>query len=433
MTASVRLFACALLLIGVPAAAWAQGSAAVLPAPADQAATEAPLRVYLDCSDRDCDFDYLRQEITYLDYVRDRKDAEVHVLVRTRGTGSGGREYEVEYIGLSRFTGQTRTSTFSTSGTDTSDERRKEFARVFTLGLVPYLLDTPAAGHLGLQFSAPPQVSCCTEPAGDPWNYWIFRIGAGTQVDGERSETSREFEGDLSANRTTDAWKVSFSAEGQYNENDFVLSDGRKLTSTSNDHTVRGLVIKSLDRDHWGAAFRAQTGANTRTNQDRSTRIAAGVEYSIFPYDESSERSLILQYTLGANRFKYNERTIYDKLEETVADQAFLTRLALRQPWGSTQISFNASSYLHDLARNRYGVDGRIDIRLFRGFTLDVNGNASQVHDQLYLPAGEATDEEILLRRRQLQTSYRYRISVGFSYQFGSIFNNVVNPRFDAR
>jgi hypothetical protein len=433
MSMVVRPLAYALLLLCFASPAWAQDPGVALPSPTGQTAAPPPLKVYLDCSDRDCDFNYLRQEIAYLDYVRDRKDAEVHVLVRTQNTGSGGRKYDLEYIGLGRFSGQDRTSTFTTSGTDTSDERRKEFARVFTLGLVPYLLSTPAAEYLGLQFDAPTQVSCCTEAASDPWNYWIFRVGASTQFDGERSTKSREFQGNLSANRTTDAWKISFSADGQYNENDFILSDGRTVTSTSNDYTVRSLVIKSLGRDHWGAAFRVQIGADTRTNQDRATRVAAGLEYSVFPYDQSTERALVMQYTLGVNGFKYAERTIYDKLQETVADQQFLTRLALRQPWGSTTISFTASSYLHDLSLNRYGVDGRIDVRLFRGFTLNINGNASQVHNQLYLQAGEATDEEILLKRRQLQTSYRYRLSVGFSYQFGSIFNNVVNPRFDAR
>jgi hypothetical protein len=60
--------------------------------------------------------------------------------------------------------------------------------------------------------------------------------------------------------------------------------------------------------------------------------------------------------------------------------------------------------------------------------TLD--GSVSRIHDQLYLRAGEATDEEILLRRRQLATSYRYRFSAGVSYTFGSMFNNVVNTRF---
>jgi len=42
-----------------------------------------------------------------------------------------------------------------------------------------------------------------------------------------------------------------------------------------------------------------------------------------------------------------------------------------------------------------------------------------------------ASLEEILLRRRELETSYYYYFSIGLSYTFGSIYNNVVNPRFD--
>jgi hypothetical protein len=61
---------------------------------------------------------------------------------------------------------------------------------------------------------------------------------------------------------------------------------------------------------------------------------------------------------------------------------------------------------------------------------VNFGGSAARIRDQLYLRAGEATDEEILLRRRQLATSYRYSMFVGVGYTFGSIFNNIVNPRF---
>jgi len=38
--------------------------------------------------------------------------------------------------------------------------------------------------------------------------------------------------------------------------------------------------------------------------------------------------------------------------------------------------------------------------------------------------------EDVLLRRYALETNYNYWTSIGFSYSFGSIFNNIVNPRF---
>jgi hypothetical protein len=40
------------------------------------------------------------------------------------------------------------------------------------------------------------------------------------------------------------------------------------------------------------------------------------------------------------------------------------------------------------------------------------------------------TNEEILVRQLELATGYQYEFSVGISYSFGSIYNNVVNPRF---
>ena len=178
-------------------------------------------------------------------------------------------------------------------------------------------------------------------------------------------------------------------------------------------------------------AARTSVGASTFENRDLAIRAAAGLEYSFFPYSESTRRVLFAQYTIGVNRLSYRERTIYDKLDETVYDQNFQTTLSLRQPWGSSRVTFEAANYLHDFSKHRLEFDGRLDIRLFRGFSLNINGNASRVRDQLYLPAGGASDEEILLRLRRLQTSYRYGLSMGLSYQFGSIFNNVVNPRFD--
>jgi len=58
------------------------------------------------------------------------------------------------------------------------------------------------------------------------------------------------------------------------------------------------------------------------------------------------------------------------------------------------------------------------------------NVNASRIRDQLALPARGATDEEILLRIRRLQTGYEYNLGVSLTYTFGSIFSSVVNPRF---
>ncbi|MDQ3069796.1 MAG: hypothetical protein M3R55_08720 [Acidobacteriota bacterium] len=402
-------------------------------APVQQQAPSQPLRVFLDCSS--CDFDFLRTEIKYVDYVRDRKDANVHVLVTTQGNATGGQDFQLEYIGLGPFEGQTRTLRYVSRGTDTSDERRRGFSRTFGLGLVPFLFGSEAAARLHVEYDVPIEeqntAPTATTAASDPWNLWVFRTGLSVNLDGERANRGSGIRGNFSASRTTDIWKLSFSGNGDYNSDTFTLSDGRELSSVSKNWSTRALAIRSLGSQHWAAAGRASAGASTFENRDLALRAAAGLEYSFYPYAESTRRALYAQYTLGINRLTYDVVTIFDKLEETLYDQNFQATLALRQPWGSTRVSVEAASYLHDLSLHRMEVEGRIDVRLFRGFSLNVNGNASRVRDQIYLPKGAASDEEILLRLRRLQSGYRYALSVGFNYQFGSIFNNVVNPRFE--
>ena len=121
-----------------------------------------------------------------------------------------------------------------------------------------------------------------------------------------------------------------------------------------------------------------------------------------------------------------------DKLEEVLGDHRVAAILALRQPWGTWRASAAYSAYLNDASKYNIDLFADADVRLFRGFNLNIEGSFSRVRNQLYLPAGEATDEEVLLRLRRLETGYRYRVLVGFSYQFGSIYNNVVNPRWSS-
>ena len=88
------------------------------------------------------------------------------------------------------------------------------------------------------------------------------------------------------------------------------------------------------------------------------------------------------------------------------------------------------NSFFNDLSKYSTSVSGNLSFRVVRGLSLNVNASTSLVRDQLHLAKADLSDEEILLERRQLATDSRYSISFGFSYTFGSIFNNVVNPRF---
>ena len=46
---------------------------------------ESALKVFLDC--QYCDREYIKREIPFVNYVRDRKEAQVHILITIRATG----------------------------------------------------------------------------------------------------------------------------------------------------------------------------------------------------------------------------------------------------------------------------------------------------------------------------------------------------------
>ncbi|MBK5297207.1 MAG: hypothetical protein JJE40_08620 [Vicinamibacteria bacterium] len=392
-------------------------------------ATDEPVRVFLDCVETRCDFDYLRTEIAFVDYVRTRQDADVHVMVTSQRTGSG-IEYAMRFIGLDRFDGQTDDLTYSSSDTDTADERRAGFARMLSLGLVRYVITTAAGRDLRVVVAGqglPREQSPARQS--DPWNYWVFRSRLASRVDAESSVSSYGVNGALSANRTTDAWRTHLSADAAYWQSDYDLGGEDPYRGVSRNSGVRAVVVKSLS-DRWSAGLRASVTSSTYVNQDLAGRVAPAIEYNLFPYAESTRRRLTLQYAAGVRRFVYDQVNVFGYTEETRWDHSFEAALDLKRPWGTINASVDGAQYLDDPQKYRLNFDNEFDIRLFRGLSLSLTSAAAVIRDQIYLPAGEATAEEILVRQRQLETGYRYQLSVGFSYTFGSIFNNVVNRRF---
>src|SRR5688572_27245869 len=64
------------------------------------APTDALPRAFRDCQANACDDDFLLTELTWLNFVRERTLAIVHVLATSQSTGSGGTELTVAFIGL---------------------------------------------------------------------------------------------------------------------------------------------------------------------------------------------------------------------------------------------------------------------------------------------------------------------------------------------
>jgi hypothetical protein len=386
----------------------------------------ARLRVFLDCQ-YECDVNYLKQNIDFIEYVRDRNTADLHVLVTTQETGGGGMAWTLKFIGLEYFQEQDHSLNFTTPDSTTEDDRRKEFARVFKVGLVSYAAQTTVAPNLEVSFKPSPET--VMKPVKDSWDYWVFRFGAGGNLNGEKTSNNHSYRVNFSSSRTTEQWKINVSLYGNTNNSTFNVSDDLTVKSSTNSWNVSSLVVKSLG-PKWSYGARTSINHSSFSNMDRSVGAFPAFEFDFFPYSESTRRSLTVQYSVGATTYKYRELTIYDKLEETVPSHSVNTSLGLRAPWGSLGGTANISQHLNHRDRYRISLSGNTDIRLFKGFSFNIYTQYDKIGDQIGLRKEDATTEEVLLRIRQRATGYSYYMNFGFSYSFGSIFNSTVNPRF---
>lgn len=387
------------------------------------------LRLFLDCH-TGCDRDYLRTELTLVDWVTDRTAADVHVIATSLSTGAGGSEVTLEFLGRNTLAGLGDRHLFRTSPDATDDDRRREFHRVLRLGLTRYLLMARQAGSLTLAQADGDDDEPTAGSQSDPWKLWVFTTEANASLDGESRESNYQVGVEVSASRTTADWKIRFDIGFDIDRSTFELDDGDKFTARRDGWDSEMLVVRSLG-PHWSVGGLVESWSYKPDNLDYRARLAPAIEWNYYPYTEATRRQFVVLYTVGYNHYNYVEETIFERTEETRFDHKLQVGYEARQPWGDAYLSGSASSFLHDWGLNRLGIEGGISVRLARGLELDVYGGYSRVRDQITLQKGDATPEEIFLRLRELATGYEASLEVGLSYTFGSFLNTIVNPRFD--
>ena len=155
------------------------------------------------------------------------------------------------------------------------------------------------------------------------------------------------------------------------------------------------------------------------------------IEYDIFPYSESTRRIFRIFYIVSLAYNDYSDTTQFFKTEETLWSHKIQTSYTTVQKWGNINFSARWSNYLHDFSLNNLYLNSSVSLRVTKGLSVNLSARYSFVHDQISLRKGSASIEDVLLQRRELSTKYSYYFRFGLSYTFGSIYNNVVNPRLD--
>jgi len=388
---------------------------------ADELKKSAP-KVYVDGDHLDMNF--IKEEIQFVNYVRDRTEADVHVLITQQGTGSGGKEYTLKFIGQELFEDLQNELKYYANKIETKDESRRGLVQMLKLGLATYVARTPISAILQVNMDRKVR-STAVE---DPWNFWVFSISANGRLNGEKSRKSNSLFGNVSINRTTPQSKFRLGVSTNIEESKFDYED-YKETSRSTYRALDGLYVYSLG-EHWSIGSFLSLNYSTYSNIALGLSLGPAVEYDVFRYSESTRRQLRFQYRIGYNLDKYFEETIYNKMEDRTLSQTLSATFDFTQPWGNVEITLEGSNYLHDFNSNRLKLSSNLSIRLFKGLSVTLDGRYSAIHDQLALRKGTAELEEVLLRRTELASSYSYQVRIGLSYSFGSVYSNVVNPRF---
>ena len=382
------------------------------------------IKVFLDCSG--CDIHYIRENITFVNYVRDKELAEVHILVTSHRAGVSGTSYIISFIGMGEFEGMDNEINLWVSRGDTQGEIRSRMVERLKLGLSPYIANTGIADMLVVKMLDYEQFE--SNDIEDPWNNWVFEVYAGANLSKEERQRSFSARYGFFADKISEEWKIRARTYFNYSDRYFETDDGT-VRSVSHRDGFQGYIIKSID-DHWSAGLFSNMLSSTFHNMDFKVDITPGIEYSIFPYEEATRRSITFAYKLGYSYNNYIEKTIFEKEKENLVGHEIEASVRFRQTWGSFRTGLSGSQHFHDFNSNRAEFFTRLNFRIFKGFSLSLAGNLDLINDMVALPMGDSSVEEILLEQRQRATDYQMNGSIGITYSFGSDFANVVNTRF---
>lgn len=423
----------------------------------DNPSVPKKLRVFIDGCERwdgGCDLDFIRTEITAVDFYRDNQTADLFLLINNNRSGGGGRQYQLVFIGQQNIhAGRSDTLYVNNKQTDTDFEVREKLTRFIKLGLAPYVAKTAAGENIEINMKTGAGIEeDAVEETVDPWNYWVFNVGTDANIELEELSRDINLGGDININRITDEWKINLSGrieerlrrtirkEPRVDENgDPVLDENGNpiIDEVENSFDVSEFgfghqLVKSIS-PQWSFGYDIAGLQNTRFNYQFQTSFRPAIEYNFFPESEQNFRFLRVNYGVEVRNNKYVEETISGVTEETRVLHSLRASLGLNQRWGNLEVGYRLRNYLDDFSSWTTGMNVRAEVRVTGNFSFFVRVEGNYVQDQIYLAAGDFTEQDILSGRVTLPSAYTIDSRLGFNYRFGSNLNNFVNRRFFGR
>lgn len=371
------------------------------------------------------DFDYLRRKMPFIDFVNDPVVADVHIIINQRTNGGGGLVYSVMYNNITFENINDFTLTTTITPGDTQEEQRKKITETLTLGLMPYANQTDVSENLTVVYRGTKEFA--ERPTEDPWRNWTFRGDFNGSMNLEQSRKSYNYSYSLRGNKVTEDWKIRNYARMTTRTREY-MNEGETFRSENITNYVSSSGVSSLS-SRWSAGAFASYYNSNYSNTLYSITVKPAVEYNIFPWDISDRKVFTIAYHIGPEWKKYYEETIYGRFDDSLWEQSLQLNLQLVETWGEIEAGLDATNYLQDFSKNRVSFNSELSVRIVRGFSVNFDFRFENIHDQIYLPKGDLSIEDILLNKVQLPSTFEVYAGAGIRIQFGSIYNNIVNNR----
>ena len=379
------------------------------------------IKVFLNCR---CDDDYLKQNTLFFDYVRDMDLADIEVFVFEITNASGGSNFSFNFKGKNKFNKEYVIS--KTIPQNTSfNKSRKSLLDTYKLGMASFLSNTDYQSQVEVNFNNNNLFP--ENQIKDKWKNWVFEVYGSFNFENEKSINEEEYNFGFDIDRVTDNWR--FRSDFEIDRSIKFFSGGEQNYSSERESFYfSGSLVKSIS-NHFSTGIFSSYRQDTYRNYKSSYNISPAIEYNFIPYNEVLTREVTLAYKLGYNLFRYIDETIYGFEDQKMFNHSLTLNLRFREKWGSIYSYLVASQFLDLPEQNRLTINNNLNIRIIRGLSVRISAYFRFIRDQINLPKGAASVEDLLLRQRQISTNFQNRISMGLSYTFGSIFNNIVNQR----
>jgi hypothetical protein len=292
-----------------------------------------------------------------------------------------------------------------------------------------YVARTPVFSEIEIKHNADLE----QEEVVDKWNNWVFELSTEPQFESEEANKRLELRNSVNISKVTENIKLQIEIDQFYNRERFIenvnTDSSETTTYVTNERFMNNLFVKSLS-DHWSTGFVWSLGSSTRENYKFKTELLPAIEYDVYPYSEATHRQLRIIYGAGLQYNNYIETSIYNMTKEDLYKQMLGIAFRVQKKWGSINLSLEGSNYFHDFSKNRIQLNAEISLRIFKGLSLRLDGGVAHINDQINLKKGDISEADRLLKLTELATKYRLEGGIEITYTFGSIYNNIVNPRF---